>query len=596
MTCSPRFHVIISGAIGPVPIGQVFSTSLCRRLSPVQSKTWPEMSAFPRASITTLPTETLLMIFDLVCEGWDGTDIDFPEEHPWPFPLDYACICRKFLDVMIQVPNYFQSMTFHLNTLNFYPKIALEKFFAAAASRSSPFSVAVVSYETVSLESEHKLLQKVMACLQPHIVRCVQLHLNVRFRSSIVNASEYLDGLSSECFGDLTFQSAITDSTASLKISSIKCPALEYLEIDAKSFVDISDKLVFWPSGNESGRSMTYLTLDLKPYNPCGDSSAPLSTREFLKAVNIFDSRTRYLLMIDDVAFDDPLESESADFALRNMVNFEFQGLHGNFLHEIFRNVDPRKPINLVRLVRCTPTKATLIRSANLSLQRFDDNADLRLLLHSWQGVDLHIRDCPSFDDFLLGAMSYGGPAGNQYMCPNLTHLQIDEQEGYISSDALRRMVEHRMEQCPMNDLKVTFQLPMTPQDLMWFQANDFMSSYIGEASLLANCRRRFSLSSHCDLLNHYWGELAQVDQRKKSTPVSFNNLDVRDVVVLRVDEFVAESRVASAPVWLCNASAALAIRQAPTNTDSTGLAQQSALIGYIGRKWWEKVQESAPS
>ncbi|EIW83760.1 hypothetical protein CONPUDRAFT_163064 [Coniophora puteana RWD-64-598 SS2] len=392
-------------------------------------------------SIVSLPTETLLEIFKLVSldprydiNGRIGTVCEVMQ--------DFASVCPKFFDVLTLVPEYWTFIGLRplrssrcRSFFAEYPSL-LERIFEA--SRDLQFEIAVYNPREVALdrlkkETERLQVTRIVKALSLHLSRCTCLHVETRYRSSILNSIPHLSGLAAPNLRRFQLISGEADSTDGLRLDSLNLPRLRYLTIDTCSFINLSSATM---SASHEGEE-TSLYVHLMPF------SSSLSADAVLHALTALDKRYTIVdLFMEHHLFDGP--PQNLPVPIRHFSSIAFADIRDNMgffpaLLSNFRSTDT------VTFHTCHLFCPMTIDADRLLLNQISKDSDLRHALSSWTGTQLHVTCCKSFNDDLLDAMAILGTTAEKrsVLCPRLETLIIEDCECF-SYDSLLRMVEAR--------------------------------------------------------------------------------------------------------------------------------------------------------
>jgi hypothetical protein len=256
------------------------------------------------------------------------------------------------------------------------------------------------------------------------------------------------------------------------------CPQLTTLYIDGRNYYEACRRDAHW-----TDTIATIKSLSISYFNPQPGES--FTTYDFLRPLTVL-ATPRSLHFADLVLHPSPGHLQLAQL-LPDVYFLTFEDLHDfQVIDEIITVVG--SPFDLT-LTRCTIGTVTgefieegFGDSGGLYLR--DINDDLVPLLRLWNGQNLHIDNCPCFDDNVLDMMS-SEEQGNFICAPFAEALHIRDCPNFTFS-ALRRFVQSRLSfNLPDFDdppdhppisfpyLHITGSAPsLSEQDREWFVAN----------------------------------------------------------------------------------------------------------------------------
>ncbi|KAL0950203.1 hypothetical protein HGRIS_010195 [Hohenbuehelia grisea] len=213
------------------------------------------------ATIADLPTELLLVIFNLVyrdhrclpfwIEDFDEFDIHEPAGSSWAntdvrapilFPYCLASVCRRWVRVLSRIPQYWTRLVVHVDE-DYAPADLASQ---AAWSQDLPFELTLQRRIVSPREVDHNEGRRVltsMAGLMPHIHRCTMLHISVTRSSSLPSLDKHFSG-AAELLEDMTFSYIEDDGALPVgwprPASPAVFPQLDRLSIDAANFMSMA--------------------------------------------------------------------------------------------------------------------------------------------------------------------------------------------------------------------------------------------------------------------------------------------------------------------------------------------------------------------
>ncbi|EIW81496.1 hypothetical protein CONPUDRAFT_165620 [Coniophora puteana RWD-64-598 SS2] len=413
-----------------------------------------------RTSISSLAPETLLEIFKFVHEwAHEPTSGAQNYEHRKPndhhdlrlFPYSCAYVCRRWLDVLAMDPRFWRWTVIHID-VPFVTQHVMKTFFRASRDSLIRIYICYSGAPLMSPEHEHDRVATAMESARPHLSRCFGFNLRALYRSSTVLASRYLDGLSAPSLTKLLLTSAITDSNERFDATTLSCPNLRWLWLDAQSLVNF----VLTNTGHTPPRKFpqSYLMeLHATRYRPHGISNS-LSSTSFAEAVAAAKRKSIFTFTLTDVEFANDYRPSSSsptslsthpavdpDLIIRDMI-IRFTNMEGPSISRVLNYIIPElSQSSLVSIVdgdlAGLELQVRLPPQCRLSLHNIQSSSVLRIITDQWDGSELFLYSCPGFDDDFLQIL-----ADDMEFCSNLQILAIDGR--HWSTAAMIRMCEAR--------------------------------------------------------------------------------------------------------------------------------------------------------
>ncbi|EIW81465.1 hypothetical protein CONPUDRAFT_154008 [Coniophora puteana RWD-64-598 SS2] len=209
-------------------------------LAQVRINTLMYKAFYPRVSISSLPTETLLTIFKLVHKAVHPSRsshafLDF--HSPATFPYSCAGVCCMWLDVLAMDRRFWARIIIHIDA-PYVTRHVVNTFLATLRMRTIEIYVCYRGAPLMDPDIENRRILTAMECIRPHLSRCSNFTLKGLYRSSTVLASRFFDGVSAPEMNKLTSISVITDTDEPAQITTFYCPKMSQLEVDARSLAD----------------------------------------------------------------------------------------------------------------------------------------------------------------------------------------------------------------------------------------------------------------------------------------------------------------------------------------------------------------------
>ncbi|EIW76387.1 hypothetical protein CONPUDRAFT_158414 [Coniophora puteana RWD-64-598 SS2] len=425
-----------------------------------------------------LPSDILLAIFDNLYQ-WtldvmreedyynEPEGRSMPNKYPIPhaaylsFPYWTAATCTHWLTVMHAQPKYWERIFLPLVNI---PGSKIRQYLAFCAVHASMeadthelYIVNPAGAAPETPEEEDSCIQELMQVLAPYIHQNLfeVLYIETRFRTSIIVASQYLNDAFIAKLHTLVLKSEIANTVDTLRVNELVTHDLERLALDAKSFIDLTLKGVIPLCCHTNEGKHLCIT---RYRAPSGIPRIPLDA--FMDCLGIMtqkiEEKCRRLdpsctISIQDVAHDgraqlassQPQAGPSSALAIwtdpsfrtqyaqriRNAECLVFEDVDSDFLNSFFagRYLHPDdipdyndQSIEPLYLRWCTFTTSVKMFEPVLHLEGIREERQLRLALMQWEGCELIVRDCPAFNDNILGAMMPSIGRNRQYMRPEL--------------------------------------------------------------------------------------------------------------------------------------------------------------------------------
>ncbi|EIW82740.1 hypothetical protein CONPUDRAFT_163818, partial [Coniophora puteana RWD-64-598 SS2] len=164
------------------------------------------------------------------------------------------------------VPEYWRRVILPLESPLLSPSV-LDAYFAASAPAGIHFNLRASYHQTIVMDAAHENARVAMLvrALLPHLDRCYALYLTLMYRSSTIVASAILDGASAANLAVLCVESFVADTQAPLRLRYLRCPSVNKVSLDARSFVDFVHASKTWEEWNSSCMSVQADFLRYRP-------------------------------------------------------------------------------------------------------------------------------------------------------------------------------------------------------------------------------------------------------------------------------------------------------------------------------------------
>ena len=409
-----------------------------------------------RANTKNLPAELLLVIFKLVYKqqletrplwpaiessvrGPDWIEKDIASTSLFPYAI--ASVCSLWRDVMSLVPEFWTRVMVLVDSPSILPSAVI------SWSRDLPIELIVTRKDFEhSVDSQQERTQAVSilkTLINPHIHRIRKLCFKVMFSSSLPPFPTGFDGdprilsrLGLECKEDDGVSTGVWESLTS---AEQQYPSLENLSMDGRIFYHACKKDSKWTAKCASVQHLS--VSDFKP-NP-GES---FSSSEFMHPITIM-LRLETLFLTNLNLDLDTSPSRPDSWPPSDSLN-----------HITLSHIDVFEPIAEIFGWSSDAWSFTFSHSAignpgcifgddggSLSLHDINADQDLIPLLRCWRGEQLHVSECPSFNDAVLTIMATETGDGTAFTCArNVREIDIIDCTNF-SMVALRRLISNRV-------------------------------------------------------------------------------------------------------------------------------------------------------
>jgi hypothetical protein len=412
----------------------------------------PGSAGFPvpdqrHAKVHDLPAELLLMILKLVYAqeifvgwrdtGWMDTDINSSSL----FPYAIAAVCSHWRDIMSLVPEFWTRVVIFIDLVPTTPPATVLSW-----SRNLPLEVIVTRVDfgcAVDIQHEQNQVVSIMKTLVHSLVnRSRGLLFNVKFSSSLPPFPDSFQGAWSnlielflQCQEDNGGSTDVWGSFTSTE-QELEYPALKWLFVDGRNYYKACRKDSQWMV-----RCPSVCDLAISHYTPL--SGELFSSYDFMLPIIALPSLGT--LRINDVALYPSPSSVEGTLPL----TLDGQGIQFSHIHDFkpIASILNLLPDNIdIALTRCATghPRRYFNREGRLTLRDIEADQDLVPLLHCWAGEDLHVINCPGFNDAVLDLMAT--VVAGEYSCaPYMGALIITDCPNF-SAAALRQLVIARLQ------------------------------------------------------------------------------------------------------------------------------------------------------
>ncbi|EIW85744.1 hypothetical protein CONPUDRAFT_150528 [Coniophora puteana RWD-64-598 SS2] len=380
--------------------------------------------------VALLAPETLLHIFQIMHHDAKPSGDVFSSG----FPHTPSLVCRYWLDVLALQPIFWRAIAVSLSSpilpsrISTYLKIIRQKV---------KIDVHIIQADTTVIDgrSEHARIDAAMQALAPYLQKCTSFSIRTRYRSSAVLETSHLNNLNASHLISLSLDSSVADTTQRAHFTSFTSPNLVSVSMDAKSIVEFARAM------DTKIMVADYLSVYALPYHP-EDASPNLRPPAAANAIStLFRNRSiSGTLCIRDPIFDEG-DPDGCSFSV-DAIDIQLTDLRANFLRKLFSSITPKDDTDSNRNV--TLSRYSLDPSIEipcrgvLTLDGMTDRMDVLCALRRFKGYAVEIKDCPGFDDYVLGFVAHEEWLTRPYSvtvnnCP-------------VSTNALRLYVASRLE------------------------------------------------------------------------------------------------------------------------------------------------------
>jgi hypothetical protein len=361
------------------------------------------------------------------------------------FPDSIISVCPIWRGIMLSVPKFWRRLVILVDS----PATPLSVIISHLWwSLGKPLDVTITrrwnTEDPVDGRLERSRITEIMNILSRHFDVIHELRFDVTFSSSLPSfpsdfhgSAAILDHLELRCRVD----DGGRDRDAPLDLSiaeheEFKCPELVQLVIDGRNYYEAT-----WMDAGWTSKISHIVELTISHFRPHPGES--FSAHDLLLPLTTTIVHT---LHITEVYLDPSPEELEIDLIHTEFLIFE--DMHDSqIIYQIMDWIDPRE----VSFIRCTfehditdPSRRFGYPEYGGALILQDIDQDIAPLIRAFDGYDLRITRCPTFDDYVLGMMT--GPEGNRSLAyaRYLRSLTLIDCPNF-SIAALQRLVESRL-------------------------------------------------------------------------------------------------------------------------------------------------------
>jgi hypothetical protein len=396
---------------------------------------------------------------------WREFDVD-----PFLFPYAIAAVCSFWRDIMSSVPKFWTRIVIFVDSSTIPQSVIASQLLW---SRDLPLDVIVTRRNLdrpIDSQHERKQVTSFMeTVINPHIGRLQNLHINARFSSSLPSFLDDFHGtpikltcLRLECEEDDGGPTPSNDRYGTVPSTELQYPALSTLELDGRNYYN----------GYRSGRpwatrAPNVSELTISHYKSRAGESFPAYAFMLL----IAPMQKLQILHINDVTLrpiaPHPVPHTLLSLASLDLIDFpDFMPID-EILHVLHDVIE-------IKFTRCAlGGTRSFSHGGLLELNEIDVDQDLVPLLRTWEGYNITIRDCPSFNDIVLDMMGSREENGEYVCAPGAFKLLIVDCPNF-SVAALKRLVAARLDAPPYTGqfemIEVLGDVPvLSAEDRLWF-------------------------------------------------------------------------------------------------------------------------------
>ena len=278
---------------------------------------------------------------------------------------------------------------------------------------------------------EKARVKAVVDLLGSHVHRCRSLQFDVLYSSSLPSPCRDFHGRAPE-LEKLELKCRVDDGgnnpPDTFEPGTFLCPVLQTLVIDARNFM-----INAWTFINANSIKISrFSPSESVDYDDSLSFHGMLETlQEFLKLRS---------LTLSDIDFDFS-DGSAHIFPLSPLSSLTFEDLTVDTLQEFFDVTSVHT--GSITITRCSIDTFTNMSCTQLTLGEIPAEENLTEFLKLWEGQDLQLDNCPSFDDSVLDMMSKADPLGVDFGATNMNELTISDCHNF-SVEALKAMVDVR--------------------------------------------------------------------------------------------------------------------------------------------------------
>ncbi|KAF5378443.1 hypothetical protein D9615_007049 [Tricholomella constricta] len=411
---------------------------------------------------------------DWYTNNWDPrADIRAPSL----FPYALSSVNCQWRDVLSTLPKYWTRVVIVYDSADFSLS-----FVRAHLEWSGNFSINITVTRRHSTSFigkpalEQARLKEVMDVIRTHVFRCQTLTFDVAYPSSLPSLSAdflhyapHLVKLSLEASvpTDVKHQPQIEERDP----TDFPFTGLIALTLSGWTFIDVFKNASWW-FHHWLRRGPKFPSLRIVHYHPPPSGQDHSDPFNFTNAIPLLRDFSR--LEFDDIHYDclaEPSHSTPSEESISGQLSM--RDLNRNTTKALLANLDPNDTLHISRCP--LSPQDTLPASYHLCFDGGDELSPeiLQAILSTWEGDELELKACLSFNDDVLDILGNTAPDRSVLNAPELWSLDLTDCFGF-SIAALRRMVERRNAHStadePMMHLYGLRVPVMTGEDREWFR------------------------------------------------------------------------------------------------------------------------------
>ncbi|KAH7909932.1 hypothetical protein BJ138DRAFT_1154145 [Hygrophoropsis aurantiaca] len=385
------------------------------------------------ACVDTLPTELMLIIFDLVYDNGNQRK----NSHEFPYTL--AVVCRRWLDLLLSKPRYWKRILIFLSGELRTPLPVIHACTQVFDNSDVYVSVRENHRDKDAHASESDLsIKAVMQAILPHIHRVKSLYLDLDFSSSLPKIGRDLHGhagnlqtLQLSCTADDGSQDKSSEDENTLLPNKFIAPNLRNLHIDGRNFISACTM----PDNTSWTRAIQFININnLRP----SASEEKFRVISAIEALSLFPCLEKILFKNVDMSYDSQRDIHYGPYRFSRLTELFLENLSAETLAG-FRAIDAR--LIQLKINCCEMNDPVLPYSQYLELNGINGTQNVAGTLLHWQGNELSVLGCSVFSDKILQAMSGQSDSEDSeavakgMICPGLNCLSIFDCPNFEASE-----------------------------------------------------------------------------------------------------------------------------------------------------------------
>ncbi|RDB18107.1 hypothetical protein Hypma_000441 [Hypsizygus marmoreus] len=398
---------------------------------------------------------------------------------PSLFPRAITSTCRRWKAIAECHPIFWTRIIAFVDST---PTPLSEVLLYLTLSKDLPIHVYVLRRPDTYLDQgldEHQRCRDVIELLRPHIRRCQKISFDVIYSSSLPSISQdffgsasFLETLNLKCRTDDGRAPGASGCRPEIDNDPFLTPALKELVVDGRNF---SHACLMIPAWIESLKGHEF-QLQVHTFTPSQSIPRDLAftLRDF---VNVLDQLRVNRLSLYVEFHNVPPSTPTPDFILP-ADSYMLDNLSSWFLTEIME-ILANDYVDSIYISRCPVGAVDFEFSAHyLTLDTIDGSEEVSAFLDCWNGAELKVVDCPSFDDNALEAL--GGNSSFQSMetrnCWNFSPEAVKEMVKTLNESVARNIAGggyHDRDGFALSHLTIEgHKRPLTIEEKRWFRGN----------------------------------------------------------------------------------------------------------------------------